>query len=174
MCELWANEFEAKAAAGRSRLDPGLVREAMALFRGLPTSAEREVLLCTDLHPGNVLAAEREPWLVIDPKPYVGEPTYDALQHMLNCDLRLHSDPDGLVRRMADLFGLEADRLLLWLSPAAFRSHPTSRRSRRWPGGWPPRSRGPWSDLAPRRGVRLRNVNWEHRRARNEFTGDRP
>jgi streptomycin 6-kinase len=115
MCELWAREFEAKAAAGRSQLDPGLVREAMALFRGLPASAERKKLLCTDLHPGNVLAAERESWLVIDPKPYVGDPTYDVLQHMLNSDARLHSDPHGLVRRMAELCGLDADRLLLWL-----------------------------------------------------------
>ena len=64
---------------------------------------------------GNVLAAEREPWRVIDPKPYVGDPTYDALQHMLNCDGRLHADPHGLVRRMADLLGLKAERLTLWL-----------------------------------------------------------
>ena len=31
------------------------------------------MLLHQDLHPDNVLAAEREPWLVIDPKPLVGE-----------------------------------------------------------------------------------------------------
>ena len=36
-----------------------------------------DTLLHTDLHQGNVLAAEREPWLVIDPKPLVGEPAYD-------------------------------------------------------------------------------------------------
>jgi streptomycin 6-kinase len=115
MCELWASEFEAKAVAGRSQPDRGLVREAMSLFRGLPASAERKALLCTDLHAGNVLAAERAPWLAIDPKPYVGDPTYDVLQHMLNCDVRLRSDPRGLGRRMADLLGLDADRLLLWL-----------------------------------------------------------
>jgi streptomycin 6-kinase len=73
------------------------------------------VLLCTDLHAGNVLAAEREPWLVIDAKPYIGDPAYDALQHMLNCDARLHADPHGLARRMAELLGLETERLLLWL-----------------------------------------------------------
>ena len=47
------------------------------------------MLLCTDLHAGNVLAAEREPWLVIDPKPDVGDPTYDVLQHLHNCYVRL-------------------------------------------------------------------------------------
>jgi streptomycin 6-kinase len=61
MCDLWADEFDEKRDATERALDPGLVREAMALFRELPVSAEREVLLCTDLHAGNVLAAEREP-----------------------------------------------------------------------------------------------------------------
>ncbi len=84
-------------------------------FRELPSSATHETLLCTDLHAGNVLAAEREPWLVIDPKPYRGDPTYDALQHMLNCESRLLADPRGLVRRMAGLLDFDPDRLRLWL-----------------------------------------------------------
>ena len=37
-----------------------------------------EVVLATDLHAGNVLQAERQPWLVIDPKPFVGDPAFDA------------------------------------------------------------------------------------------------
>jgi len=115
MCDRWAEEFEHKTADGQSALDPGLEREGMALFRGLPASAEREVLLCTDLHAGNVLAAQREPWLVIDPKPYVGDPTYDVLQHMMNCSERLQAAPHDLAWRMADLAGLDRDRVLLWL-----------------------------------------------------------
>jgi streptomycin 6-kinase len=115
MCDAWAMEFERKAAARPGSIDPGLAREGIALFRTLPTTAARNVLLCTDLHAANVLAAQREPWLAIDPKPYVGDPTYDALQHMLNCDERLRADPAGLARRTADLLGIDADRLLLWL-----------------------------------------------------------
>src|SRR5207247_1780742 len=115
MCDTWADEFEQKVAARGTSLDPGMAREGIALFRSLPATAERSVLLCTDLHAENVLAAQREPWLVIDPKPYVGDPTYDALQHLLNCDQRLHADPVGLVRRIADLLGLDEARLLLWL-----------------------------------------------------------
>ena len=60
MCDLWA-------------VEEGLAREGIALFRSLPEPAVTDVLLCTDLHAGNVLAAEREPWLVIDPKPLLGE-----------------------------------------------------------------------------------------------------
>jgi streptomycin 6-kinase len=115
MCDEWANEFELKAAAGGLVIDPGLAREGISLFRRLPATAERSVLLCTDLHAENVLAAEREPWLVIDPKPYLGDPTYDPLQHLLNCDVRLQADPGGLARRMADLLDLDGERLLLWL-----------------------------------------------------------
>jgi streptomycin 6-kinase len=115
MCDQWADEFERKVATVRGDLDPGLTREGIELFRSLPATAERNVLLCTDLHAENVLAAAREPWLVIDPKPYVGDPTYDALQHMLNCGQRLRADPHGLALRMADLLGLDGERLLLWL-----------------------------------------------------------
>jgi streptomycin 6-kinase len=117
MCEQWAVEFEERYARtpAAGRIDPGVARAGIALFRELSASSEREVLLCTDLHAGNVLAARREPWLVIDPKPYVGDPTYDVLQHLLNCPERLAADPVGLVRRMAGSCGLDADRLRLWL-----------------------------------------------------------
>jgi len=124
MCERWASEFEMKEHA----MDPGLARKGLSLFRELPGSAEREVLLCTDLHAGNVLSAEREPWLMIDPKPYVGDPTYDALQHILNCDWRLGSDPRALVRRMVELLDLDADRLLLWVFARCVIESPD------WPG----------------------------------------
>jgi streptomycin 6-kinase len=115
MCDYWADSFEKKVAAGRVRVDPALAREGASLFRSLPGTAEDQVLLCTDLHAENVLAAGREEWLVIDPKPFVGDPTYDALQHLLNCEDRLRADPRGLATRMAGLLGLNAERLVAWL-----------------------------------------------------------
>jgi streptomycin 6-kinase len=117
MCERWAAEFERRyaAARGSDELDPGIARAGIELFRLLPATAARQVLLCTDLHPGNVLAAAREPWLVIDPKPYAGDPAYDPLQHMLNFPGRLAGDPGGFAGRMAGLLGLDAGRLRSWL-----------------------------------------------------------
>jgi streptomycin 6-kinase len=115
MCDMWADEFDEKYVTGDVTLDPGIVRDGIALFRTLPATSQRDVLLCTDLHAGNVLAAQREQWLVIDPKPYVGDPTYDTLQHLLNCDQRLMANPHGLIRRMAELLALDAERLHLWL-----------------------------------------------------------
>ncbi|MGO8789646.1 MAG: aminoglycoside phosphotransferase family protein [Terriglobia bacterium] len=94
--------------------DPGLVREGLALFEELPRTTPTEVLLATDLHAGNVLESERMPWLVIDPKPFVGDPAYDATQHLFNCEERLRSDPRGLISRMAGLLAVDAERIRLW------------------------------------------------------------
>jgi len=115
MCDRWAEEFE-RLPQDQGRLGSGdLVAEGLRLWRELSHQDVGAVLLFTDLHAGNVLAASREPWLAIDPKPHVGDPTYDALQHMLNCPLRLSSDPEGLILRMADLLDLDAARLRLWM-----------------------------------------------------------
>jgi streptomycin 6-kinase len=115
ICDRWAAEFETDLAANARGLDPGLARTAVAALRELPRSADRDVPLCTDLHAGNVLAAQRERWLVIDAKPFVGDPAFDAVQHILNCDARLAIDPAGLARRMADLLDVEPDRVRHWL-----------------------------------------------------------
>ncbi|MBO0831490.1 MAG: kinase [Actinobacteria bacterium] len=117
MCAAWADEFEADYAVAKAanRIDRGLARAGIALFRELPATADKQLLLCTDLHGENILAAQREPWLVIDPKPYVGDPAYDVLQHMLNCDDRLAADPAALADRMAGLCSLDPGRVRLWL-----------------------------------------------------------
>jgi streptomycin 6-kinase len=118
MCQAWVAEFHHRRAvlpADAPVIDPGLARAATELFVALSAPAEDDVLLCTDLHAGNVLAAEREPWLVIDPKPFAGDRCYDVLQHMLNCEERLAGDPTGLTQRMAGLLGLDGDRVRHWL-----------------------------------------------------------
>jgi streptomycin 6-kinase len=128
MCDRWAAEFERAAAAGRSPLDAGLARTALAAYRSLPRTADDAVLLATDLHAGNVLSAARTPWLAIDPKPHIGDPAYDATQHMLNCDGRLHADPEALVARMAGLLDLDRGRLRQWLFARCVLEAPD------WPG----------------------------------------
>ena len=107
----WSSET---LAAAEHWPDAGLVREGLQLLRELPQSASEDVLLVTDLHAGNVLRAQRVPWLGIDPKPLVGEPAYDATQHLLNCVTRLRSDPDRTIRHFADLLGVDAERVRLW------------------------------------------------------------
>lgn len=116
MCDLWIAGFRRRlASAPPGALDPGIARAAVELFGTLPGTAEQQVLLCTDLHAGNVLADTNGGWLMIDPKPYVGDPCYDVLQHALNCNGRLATDPAGLADRLAGLAGLDADRVRRWL-----------------------------------------------------------
>jgi streptomycin 6-kinase len=115
MCGEWADSLELAYASENRGMDAGLHREGVETLRALPASATTDVLLCTDLHAGNVLAARREPWLMIDPKPFVGDPAFDPIQHMLNCDARLLADPTGLAQRMAALLDLDPQRVRLWL-----------------------------------------------------------
>jgi streptomycin 6-kinase len=95
--------------------DPGLVEQGLRLFEELSRESSHDVLLATDLHAGNVLRAQRKPWLVIDPKPFVGDRAYDATQHLLNCPTRLRADPLGTIRRLADLLEIDDTRIRLWM-----------------------------------------------------------
>lgn len=94
--------------------DSELVRDGLRLFKELPQTAADRVLLATDLHAGNVLRAQRQPWLVIDPKPFVGDPAYDLTQHLFNCSASLRSDPHGTILRFADQVGIDQERVRLW------------------------------------------------------------
>ena len=108
----WANETIADSSRWP---DTGLVQEGLRLFEELARTSPHDVLLATDLHAGNILQAQREPWLVIDPKPFVGDPAYDATQHLINCEERMRSDPVGTIRRFADLLEVDYERVRLWM-----------------------------------------------------------
>ena len=94
--------------------DAGLVNEGLRVMKELAKPGPGDVLLATDLHAGNVLRAQREPWLAIDPKPFVGDRSYDPVQHLLNGESRLHRDPAYVVERIAGLTGVDPERLRLW------------------------------------------------------------
>lgn len=112
MVDSWLEET---AAAEARWPDPGLVRDGSRLFEELAHGSTAGVLLATDLHAGNVLRAWREPWLVIDPKPFVGDPAYDATQHLLNCRARVYEAPLPTIARFADLLEVDAERVRLWM-----------------------------------------------------------
>jgi len=112
MTQYWSQET---LADQQHWSDEGLVREGLRLFEELPRTASVHVLLATDLHAGNVLRSRREPWLAIDPKPFVGDPAYDATQHLMNCLPRLASDPKATIRWFANLLNVKEERVRLWM-----------------------------------------------------------
>ncbi|MGW6464261.1 aminoglycoside phosphotransferase family protein [Streptomyces rubiginosohelvolus] len=77
-------------------------------------------LLHWDLHYDNVLAAQREPWIAIDPEPLAGDPGFDlwpALDSRWD-DVVAKGDPLRVVRRRFDLLtdtlGLDRARAAGW------------------------------------------------------------
>ncbi|MGI8645063.1 MAG: aminoglycoside phosphotransferase family protein [Nocardioides sp.] len=62
-----------------------MVEQALHLGRALVSDpASTGVIVHGDLHDHNVLAAAREPWLVIDPKPMSGDPAYEPAPLLWN------------------------------------------------------------------------------------------
>lgn len=93
-----------------------LLDEALEVLRDdAPTP---EVLLHGDCHHANILAAQREPWLAIDPLPMIGDPAYDAVQYLL---FRKGDLPDPsrewrpAVRHFCECAGLDDSRVLGWI-----------------------------------------------------------
>lgn len=112
MTQHWSEEARQKRD---NWVDVELLAEGLRLFEELPRTAPEQVLLATDLHAGNVLQAQRQPWLVIDPKPFVGDPAYDATQHLFNCRPRLQAQPLDVMGRFADLLQVDGERLRKWV-----------------------------------------------------------
>lgn len=78
-------------------------------------------LIHTDLHYFNVLAGEREPWLVIDPKPLSGDPAYEVAPLLWNRwdEVTASGDLRFRVRQRfstaIDAAGLDEDRARDWV-----------------------------------------------------------
>lgn len=97
-----------------------LIARAVELAAELSATEPGRVLLHGDFHPGNVLAATRQPWLAIDCKPLVGEPAYDLAQWLLNRCEAAHQAPDpvgalrGQLERLSALLDLDPARVAGW------------------------------------------------------------
>lgn len=92
-----------------------LLNAALRALEELPPGQGEQVLLHQDLHADNVLRAERVPWLVIDPKPLIGEREFSLAPIIRGPELG-HSEQD--VRRRLDRLtaelGLDRERARQW------------------------------------------------------------
>lgn len=114
----WADEL---AALPRDApLPRRLVEQASSLARGLAEDPATDgTLVHGDLHYENVLAADRAPWLVIDPQPRSGDPHYEPAPMLWNRLDELAGDVRRGVRArfhaLVDHAGLDEDRARDWV-----------------------------------------------------------
>jgi streptomycin 6-kinase len=102
----WAEEVPRRYHDAGEPFERLLLEVAVDVYRSVDRPAS--VLVNQDLHGGNVLRAEREPWLVIDPKPLLGERELEASGLLRNA---------GSVSRWLDALaevGLDRERARGW------------------------------------------------------------
>lgn len=102
----WAEGLQrhrARFAGGVGPLPKLLFEAAEANFRDLLAANEPAMLLHGDLHHYNILRAQRQPWLAIDPKGVVGDPAYEVGAFLYNPDLAQRPNLDRLLQRRMDL-----------------------------------------------------------------------
>lgn len=108
--ERWLAEVPARYERAGAPFERSLLDAACATFADVDPDAR--VLVNQDLHPDNILRATREPWLVIDPKPLVGERELNAVGLLRNVE-----GAPAAVRRWLDglaEIGLDRGRMRGW------------------------------------------------------------
>lgn len=128
--EEWAsglNQLRQFYSGGTGELPTRLVEMAEWHFANLLPSQTGRGLLHGDLHHGNILAAQRAPWLAIDPKGVLGEAEYETgailrnqlkppLKPLLDRRLALLSETLQFDRQRLIGWGLAQSVLSAWWS----------------------------------------------------------
>jgi streptomycin 6-kinase len=115
----WSETIPAGWRAAGCPFSARLVDVAVDACRTLVADAVGEVLLHQDFHGGNVLRSGVDDWLVIDPKPLVGDPAFDSASLLRDRRWLLGGADDAhRVRRrldvLVDVTGLDRERMRLW------------------------------------------------------------
>lgn len=117
----WTERLDALPRA--APLPRRLVEQAVSLGHGFVTDTDSVgTMIHGDLHYANVLAADREPWLVIDPKPISGDPHYEVAPLLWNRADELGEGYRGIrdgvrlrFHTVVDAAGLDEDRSRAWV-----------------------------------------------------------
>jgi streptomycin 6-kinase len=120
LCSEWSTRLP--PLAGANLISRRFVSQADRLLRDFAADPTTDsALIHSDLHFFNVLAAEREPWLAIDPKPLSGDPAYEVAPLLWNRweeAMSAESPRDALLDRLytvVDVAGLDEDRVRDWV-----------------------------------------------------------
>jgi len=115
----WATglaKLRARYQGGTGPIPERFVTKAEETYAKLHSTTRNLQLLHGDLHHDNIISAEREPWLAIDPKGVIGEPEYEVISFLMNNLPDLN--PIEITRARVDIFveelGLNKQRVLAW------------------------------------------------------------
>lgn len=137
--DAWSLELRKDADELDHPLPAAVVDGALAVVDEL-CRVQPETLVHGDFHALNILRAEREPWLVVDPKGYVGDPAFDAAIFLRTRTYYLYLGDgvrgDDLLRRLqaelaqfAEASGIDAERIRRWTQLIAVQSSFWGRRN---------------------------------------------
>jgi streptomycin 6-kinase len=113
--EEWMSNLHAYWTKLGRPFEERLLETAEDVARELAHTQPALVVCHQDFQGSNVLRAEREPWVAIDPKPIVGEPAFDVAS--LLRDRRWDVRPEVIRRRLdllTDELGLDRERMRGW------------------------------------------------------------
>jgi streptomycin 6-kinase len=148
----WAELLQREATELPDVLPRRVVDTAVATLREIGAD-QPEFVLHGDLHPLNILSAEREPWLAVDPKGYAGDPAYDAGTLLKSLRVRLVAEDDldkAVLRALADFAEaaeLDPERVRRWTQFHAVETAFWARRN-----GFQRSSGTAWQERGGRRG----------------------
>jgi streptomycin 6-kinase len=111
----WHRNLRADWERGSRPFDERMLDATLEALPALCATQGEQVLLHQDLHGDNVLSAQREPWLAIDPKPLVGEREFGVAPILRSSELEQSRDAtlNRLDRLCAEL-GLDRERAQWW------------------------------------------------------------
>jgi len=111
----WMQELTISWQRAGQPFEVGLLDAALESLERLRGTQGEQVLVHQDLHADNVLSASREPWLVIDPKPLIGEREFSLAPIIRSYELGHHRS--AVLRRLDVLsatLGVDRERARLW------------------------------------------------------------
>ncbi|GAA3773789.1 aminoglycoside phosphotransferase family protein [Streptomyces phyllanthi] len=108
--DAWEEQLREDAGELTHALPCHVVDAAVATVRELGR-VQPDTLVHGDLHARNILRADREPWLAVDPKGYAGDPAYDGGTLLKSRALTLLGADDlrKAVHRVLDVFAEAAE-----------------------------------------------------------------
>ena len=111
----WVEQLPGEWERAGRPFERALLDAGIDALRELPRSQGDQVLVHQDLHGENILAAQREPWLVIDPKPLVGEREFALAPVVRSFELgETRRDVIRRLDRLSSELSLDRERARWW------------------------------------------------------------